>query len=293
MDASLSAPMAAKGSGSAQRAGQSKPAVTWQTIAKRMLKNVKPSAFPVLVHNIPDTVSIQDLITSFASFGSLVDLRYGYTDKTQGVALGLFKKQTSAAKVLLARKSVRKANRSALIASNNAASAGGAPPAAGAAAGAAAAAAAAAGAAAATAAAARPASNPSEPGFENTVGCKPTPAGPPPKVPRSDFPGPALGTNLTGSTKPSLVDLPTTGWLKVCMGGEAFHFHHETKLYTLIDPGVGALESEWTADPKRFAKAMKCATASLVVASTDHSPYYVLVLVLYWYARAGVPSSKT
>jgi hypothetical protein len=269
MDASHSAaPMAAaaQAGATAQRPGQSKAAqskeaLAWQTIGKRMLKNVKPSVYPVLIHTVPETVSIQDLITSFSSFGTLTDLRYAYTDKTQGVAVGLFRKETSASKVMSLRKKLRRVDQQppALVRNNNATPCEGPL--------AAAAAAAAAATTGAAAAAMRPASDPSESGPAGSLApasvarappvgsdstCKTTPPGPPPNV-ASDSPGPAPAANLAGST------VPSGDWLHISTGDEAFYYHHLTKSYTLSEP-EGAVPKliNWTDEPKRFATAMKC-----------------------------------
>jgi hypothetical protein len=84
----------------------------WQTIGKRMLKDIKPTTHPVLIHDIPDTVSIQDLIKHFATFGPLIDMRYGYTDRTQGIAIGLFRKHVGVDRLLQTRKRFRHQNAS-------------------------------------------------------------------------------------------------------------------------------------------------------------------------------------
>lgn len=250
------------------RGAQGKSALGWQAIGRRMIKNIKPSAYPVLIHDIPDTVSIQDLIARFSAFGSLIDLRYGYTDKTQGVAVGLFRKETSVAKVMGVRKRIRRGDQwdpDSAGAGNPTAQ----PPPAD----------------SATAAAAPPhgdkrrklatnsrrsTSEPSGPAA-GTTSSSMTAAGPSDLVGRDDkrtyHPTNSRSSadtsnslrcgkdaNRATSAAPSSCD-----WLKIVLKEAAFYFHSETKSYTLLEPG-GAVSEEidWAAEPKRFAKAMKC-----------------------------------
>ena len=53
------------------------PPAGWQTIARRILVDIQPAWHPVIIHGIPESVPILELIKFFSSFGPLADMRSG------------------------------------------------------------------------------------------------------------------------------------------------------------------------------------------------------------------------
>ena len=74
----------------------------------------------------------------------------------------------------------------------------------------------------------------------------------------SDSPKPTTVADLAANAA------PTDKWLKIFLEEDAFYFQPRTKSYTLCEPDGPVEEEEinWAAEPKRFVKAMRCASSS-------------------------------
>jgi hypothetical protein len=71
------------------------PSHAWTSTAKSMMDGIKPNTFPLLIHGVPESTSRHELTKNFEMFGSLVDVRYSYSQHAQGTAIGCFKRRKS------------------------------------------------------------------------------------------------------------------------------------------------------------------------------------------------------
>jgi hypothetical protein len=74
----------------------------WTSTAKSMMDGIKPNTFPMVIHGVPESASVHELIKNFGMFGSLVDVRYSYSQHAQGTAIGIFKRRKSVEHVAMA-----------------------------------------------------------------------------------------------------------------------------------------------------------------------------------------------
>ena len=218
------------------------PPAGWQTIARRILVDIQPAWYPVIIHGIPESVPILELIKFFSSFGPLADMRYAWTEESQGVAAGLFQHPTAVNNITERLRQMSTVPPAATDSGRKRKPVGELEP--------------------------PPASKPRPAEPEPSAAPALSPAAPP-KPPAE--PASAPRTPATPLAEPDQAE----SWLKIQLDSRFFYWRAKTKTYSAVPPDSATASVQvvsWTADPARFDKALRRAQSESNVQPDTAAP---------------------